>query len=91
VKGYISKTKLSELAGVAEATGRKYISDFENYFPTIKQKKNTLYKADSVYTLKAIKMFRDKGTSTTKISDIFQESGVPTNEKELQELIKNLI
>ncbi|WP_248892954.1 hypothetical protein [Bacillus methanolicus] len=34
----VTKTKLSELAGIPEATGRRYIADFQSYFPTIQKK-----------------------------------------------------
>lgn len=84
---FLNKTRLSERAGLPEATGRKYISDFQNYFPITERNNSLAFKIESIYTLKAIKMFKQKGFSNSRISDYFQVNGVPTTSNELNKLV----
>ncbi|MBS4176987.1 restriction endonuclease [Lederbergia citrea] len=84
---FLNKTKLSERAGLPESTGRKYISDFQNYFPVTQKNNSIFFKVESIHTLKAIKLLKQNGLSNSKISDYFQENGVPENSNEFEALV----
>lgn len=84
---YVTQKKLSESVGWAESTGRSWIKFFKEIIPYHYSNGAKVYDQQSLKVLTYIKKISDLGLSKNDIKLIFSNYGVPSNEKELQQII----
>ncbi|MFB3160094.1 restriction endonuclease [Neobacillus sp. 179-J 1A1 HS] len=86
-KGYISQIALSNKVGWSEANGRRWIKIFKEYIPVLIDGRNKLYNEESYKVLLTIKTLSEKNFNSSQILEIFSENGIPSTEKELEDVI----
>lgn len=88
-KGYMSQIALSKSVGWSEENGRRWIKIFKEYIPVLIDGKNKLYNEESYKVLSTIKKLSENNLNSSQILEIFSETGIPTNNKELKEVIES--
>lgn len=83
----ISQTELSKRFGWHESTGRTWITRFQRYLPFEETGRYKYYDEDAYKFLKKVKKLNDAQLSLNEIAHIFEEQGVPSSNKELDEII----
>ncbi len=87
-KTYINQSTLSSKLGWSEATGRKWITEFQEFVPPKMVGKSKMYDDNAYKVLVTIKQLSDKKFTRGKILEIFKEEGVPETEDEVEKIIK---
>ena len=78
-KNYINQGSLSNKLGWSEATGRKWITEFQEFLPPKIEGNKKMYdeSAYQVFTV-TIKKLSDKKLTRSQILDVFRVNGVPS-------------
>lgn len=87
-KTYINQSTLSSKLGWSEATGRKWITEFQEFVPPKMVGKSKMYDDNAYKVLVTIKQLSDKKFTRGKILEIFKEEGVPETVDEVEKIIK---
>ena len=82
----MSKRKLSESVGWSEANGRRWVKQFKEYIPFVKEGKKIYYTQESYRILSIIKKINENGLTSTEILEIFSSEGVPKQEVEISQV-----
>lgn len=88
-KGYMSQIALSRRVGWSEGNGRRWIKIFKDYIPVLIDGRNKLYNEESYKVLLTIKTMSEKNINSSEILEIFSENGIPTTDRELEEVIES--
>ena len=88
-KGYMSQIALSRRVGWSEGNGRRWIKIFKDYIPVLIEGRNKLYNEESYKVLLTIKTMSEKNINSSEILEIFSENGIPTTDRELEEVIES--
>ncbi|WP_121613937.1 restriction endonuclease [Mesobacillus foraminis] len=88
----MSKKKLSESVGWSEANGRRWVKQFKEYIPNIKEGNKVFYTEDSKRILAIIKKMSEQGLSSSEILDSFKLEGIPSTDVEINKAVeKNIL
>lgn len=82
-----TKTKMSEMVGWSEGNGRRWVKEFKEYIPFVKQNKRIMYNNESVRILQFLKDLGQTGLTMSEIKVWVKENGIPENESESKEII----
>lgn len=88
-KGYMYQTALSKRVGWSEGNGRRWIKIFKEYIPVLIDGRNKLYNEESYKVLLTIKTLSEKNFNSSQILEIFSENGIPSTDKELEDVIES--
>jgi restriction system protein len=88
-KGYMSQIALSKRVGWSEGNGRRWIKIFKEYIPVLIDGRNKLYNEESYKVLLTIKKLSEKNFNSSQILEIFSENGIPSTDKELEDVIES--
>lgn len=83
----LSQSKLSELVGWSESTGRSWIKTFKDIIPHVNKGTSFYYTEESVRILTYIKKLNEMGYSRREVKHIFESFGVPSKDSDFE---KNL-
>ncbi|MBY6054754.1 restriction endonuclease [Cytobacillus firmus] len=87
MKVFLTKKKLSASVGWSETNGRRWVKQFQQYIPCIKEGKKVFYTEESKNVLSTIKKLSEQGLSSSDILEIFKKYGIPNSESELTKLV----
>src|SRR5699024_4284672 len=82
-----TKTKMSEMVGWSEGNGRRWVKEFKEYIPFVKQNKRIMYNNESVRILQFLKDLGQTGLTMSEIKVWVKENGIHENESESKEII----
>ncbi|MDF1999479.1 restriction endonuclease [Peribacillus frigoritolerans] len=88
-KGYMSQIALSKRVGWSEGNGRRWIKIFKEYIPVLIDGRNKLYNEESYKVLSIIKALSENNFNSSQILEIFSENGIPSTDRELEEVIES--
>ncbi|WP_100408114.1 restriction endonuclease [Bacillus solitudinis] len=84
----LTKTKLSELVGWSESTGRLWVKDFKDYIPTEINRNKVMYNQESLRILTFLKKLNELGLTKIEIKQIINKEELPINIKEEERFIE---
>lgn len=88
LKVLMTKRKLSESVGWSEANGRRWVNQFKDYIPYIKDGNKVLFTEESKRILSIIKKMNEQGLNSSDIFEIFKVEGIPNNDFELNKIFE---
>jgi len=87
LKVLMTKRKLSESVGWSEANGRRWVKQFKEFIPYIKEGNRDLFTEESKKVLITIKKMSELGLTSSDILEIFKVEGIP-NDTELKKMVE---
>lgn len=85
----MTQIALSKRIGWSEGNGRRWIKIFKEYIPVLIDGRNKLYNEESYRVLLIIKTLNEKNFSSNQILGIFKDNGVPSTDRELEDIIES--
>lgn len=82
-----SKTKMSNMLGWSEGSGRRWVKEFEEYIPTIIYNNKVFYNDESVRILRFIRDMNKSGLTMSEIKKWVGKNGIPENDGESERII----
>lgn len=90
LKVLMTKRKLSESVGWSEANGRRWVKQFKEFIPYIKEGNKVLFTEESKKILSTIKKMSEQGLNSSDILDIFKVEGIPNSDFELNKMVEKI-
>lgn len=87
-KNYINQGSLSNKLGWSEATGRKWITEFQEFLPPKIEGNKKMYDESAYQVLVTIKKLSDKKLTRSQILGVFRENGIPSSDLEIDKIVK---
>lgn len=82
-----TKTKMSEIAGLSESNGRRWVKHFKEYIPYEKHENRTMYNSESVRILSFLRDMNQNGLTMAEVKIWVMKNGIPESEVDANKII----
>lgn len=86
-KVLFTKTKISEIAGMSESNGRRWVKHFKEYIPYEKHENRTMYNSESVRILSFLRGMNQNGLTMAEVKIWVVQNGIPKSEVDANKII----